>query len=75
MARVSDHKGVTDHGPEQPGKKVLATIFAVWPRVAPAAEGAVHRDLARSGIERLDELPGEHRDVDGHVKQDGQEMK
>src|SRR5881396_3612561 len=44
------------------------------PRVPAAAEGAVHGDLARSGIQEVDELPGEHRDVDGHVKQDGQEM-
>ena len=43
--------------------------------MAAAAERAVHGDLARARVEELDELAGEHRDVDGHVKQDGQGMR
>ena len=44
--------------------------------VAGRAEGAVDGDLARLGVQRLDELPGEDGDVRaGHVKQDGQEMR
>ena len=43
------------------------------PRVAPAADGAVDRDLAGLRIEQLDQLAGEHGDVRcGHVKQCGQ---
>ena len=39
------------------------------PRVAPSAERAVHRHLARLRIEELDQLAGEDRDVGlGHVK-------
>ena len=43
------------------------------PRVAGAAERAVDGDLARSRVQRLDQLAGENRDVRlGHVKKDGQ---
>ena len=39
------------------------------PRVAPAADRAVDRDLARLWIEQLDQLAGKHGDVrGGHVK-------
>ena len=45
-------------------------------RVAGGAERAVDGDLARLRVERLDQLPGEDRDVRaGHVKQDGQVMR
>ena len=44
--------------------------------VAAGADGAVDRDLARLRVERLDQLPGEDRDVRAwHVKQDGQEKR
>ena len=46
------------------------------PRVAGGAERAVDRDLPAAGVERLDELARQDRDVRAwHVKQDGQEMR
>ena len=45
-------------------------------RVAGGAERAVDDDLAGLRVQRLDQLPGEDRDVRaGHVKQDGQEKR
>ena len=45
-------------------------------RVPAAAESAVDRGLAGLGVEQLEQLVGEHRDVDGgHVKQDGQRAR
>jgi hypothetical protein len=42
-------------------------------RVAAAPERTVDRGFARARVEQLDELAGQHRDVDeGHVNQDGQ---
>ena len=41
--------------------------------MAGAAERAIDGDLARSRVQRLDELAGQNRDVRlGHVKKDGQ---
>ena len=49
---------------------------ATQARVPGAAERAVHGDLPGLRVERLDQLPGEDRDVGTrHVKQDGQEMR
>ena len=46
------------------------------PRVTGGAERAVDRDLTRPGVERLDQLARQDRDVGaGHVKQDGQGMR
>ena len=45
-------------------------------RMAGRAERAVDGDLPGLGVERLDELARQDRDVyAGHVKQDGQEMR
>ena len=42
-------------------------------RVAAAAEGAVHHDVARAGVSSVDQLAGQHRHMRaGHVKKDGQ---
>ena len=41
--------------------------------MAGAADRAVEGHLARAGVDEVDELPGEDRDVDrGHLKQCGQ---
>ena len=46
------------------------------PRVTRAADRAVDRGLARTRVERLDQLARENRDVGGgHVKKDGQNVR
>ena len=74
-ASSSKRSSATGRGRSPISVPVGADALGDQPRVAAAAEGAVDGDLARSGIQEVDELPGEHRDVDGHVKQDGQEMR
>jgi hypothetical protein len=45
-------------------------------RVAAAAERAVDRELARLGVEEVDELAGQDRDVrGGHVNQHGRRRR
>ena len=58
---------------EQPGG---AEALGDEAAVAARAHRAVDRDLARLGVQSLDQLPGEDGDVRAwHVKQDGQERK